>query len=355
MVNSEDNYARDKNIGFSTSRERSSDAHRNNIVPFGLARLSKEMEIEHAESEIDQIDEEIASLKRVIALLRKRRSALKFLSTQEKSLFAPIRKLSQDVLQYLFLVCQWNLEEDGCIPACKSVAFVRTITQVCVHWWSVALSCPALWSRIFIDERGQCEVDNSMVGPFVETCISLSRETPLYLGIWSDPPASVYTDSCIQGIVGTAHRWEVISIGCEELFDDIMTNVLPHVTFSYPKDLRIWRLPRSINLNPSPMLTRLRVSCFADNGFVLSLQAAPSLTHLYTHELEDLQALLGVDFPWVQITHFKSSGNIYLKEELATILGMIPNLTYFKLIGETMMVDCITLPRLRTLVVGTDR
>ncbi|KAF8995224.1 hypothetical protein BDQ17DRAFT_1186208, partial [Cyathus striatus] len=103
--------------------------------------------VENAESEIDQLGEEIVGLRRKIDSLRKRCIALQKFTTQEKSLLAPIRKLPQDVLQHLFLECQWHIEEDVCNPR----AFVRIITQVCAHWRSVALACPALWSRISIN------------------------------------------------------------------------------------------------------------------------------------------------------------------------------------------------------------
>ncbi|KAF9003536.1 hypothetical protein BDQ17DRAFT_1355519 [Cyathus striatus] len=124
MVTSADDPTRPKNVEFISPYEKCiscgqnsgpkyslaelrgpSDALRKNIVPSSVERLSKKIEIERAESEIDQLDKEIVGLSRVIASLRRRKSALQNVTTQEKSLLAPIRKLSPDILRHLFLVC----------------------------------------------------------------------------------------------------------------------------------------------------------------------------------------------------------------------------------------------------------
>ncbi|KAF9003546.1 hypothetical protein BDQ17DRAFT_1279524 [Cyathus striatus] len=332
----------------------SSDVLRNNIVPYGFERVSTELEIENAESEIDQLGEEIDALERKIDSLRKRHIALQKFTTQKKSLLAPIRKLPQDVLQYLFLECQWHLEEDapGYISVCNPRAFIRIITQVCAHWRSVALSCPALWSRILIkevDDEAIYTFDDDIVGPFVEKCISLSREAPLHIDTWSDCPESLFADRCVKTIAEAAYRWEVIMIADGVLFENIMAQIPAHLIFDQLKDLRIWRSCQAIQLNPSPVLTRLYVN---NTRNAISLQAAPLLSHLETRDLKNPDAFFKSDCPWNQITHFRSYKNHYSEEQLAVILQMMPNLKFFALIGDTKMIECITLSQLLILRIG---
>ncbi|KAF8994161.1 hypothetical protein BDQ17DRAFT_1224825, partial [Cyathus striatus] len=117
-------------------------------IPIDVELQSVQNEISHAESEILQLDAEIDRLEQVVSSLKQRRNELQNFKIQKQSLFAPIRKLPEDVLEYLFLACQWHLEPDGYIQACNRDTFVGTVTQICVQWHSVALSCRKLWSRI---------------------------------------------------------------------------------------------------------------------------------------------------------------------------------------------------------------
>ncbi|KAF9003537.1 hypothetical protein BDQ17DRAFT_480574 [Cyathus striatus] len=150
----------------------------------------------------------------------------------------------------------------------------------------------------------------------------------------------------------SAHRWEVIIIGNGKLFDAIMNQIPPRVTFPRLKDLRVWRLPCSVHLNSSPALTHLGVSCSENIGAMISLQAAPSLSYLFTHALEGPEALVGFGLPWNQIIHFESSKNDFLEEQLPAILQMMPNLISFTFIGKMVVNGYITLPHLRTLRIG---
>ncbi|KAF8990535.1 hypothetical protein BDQ17DRAFT_1207959, partial [Cyathus striatus] len=94
---------------------------------------------------IRQLDAEIARLQHVVASLQQRRNVLERFKNQEKSLFAPIRKLPDDLLQNLFLVCQQHLGRDGFIDVFDRNSFVRTITQICAYWRFIAYSCPQIW------------------------------------------------------------------------------------------------------------------------------------------------------------------------------------------------------------------
>ncbi|KAF9003666.1 hypothetical protein BDQ17DRAFT_1409051, partial [Cyathus striatus] len=83
-----------------------SDMHRNNVIPTGFEREVAESNISYSASEISRLDREIARLQHSLEALQQRRDALRQFELQERSLFAPIRKLSEDVLRQIFLESQ---------------------------------------------------------------------------------------------------------------------------------------------------------------------------------------------------------------------------------------------------------
>ncbi|KAF8995225.1 hypothetical protein BDQ17DRAFT_1430485 [Cyathus striatus] len=314
-----------------------SETQRANDMSSGLERELKKLEINDAESEIVRLDTE----------------ELQQFSAQERSLLAPIRKLPQDVLQYLFVMCQRHLERDngGMFDICNPNAFIRTITQICVYWQSLAYSCPELWSRISISHIRDTESKKiTMVASFLERCILLSGKTTLHLFISSACTPHIIGDRCIQAIARCANRWEVINIRNGNIFDAIMAHIPLHVTFVRLKDLRLWGLHCPVQLRATPTLTRLSVGGSRDPGVIVSIQSAPLLFHSYTYGLTHLKAFF-INYPWTQITHFESHSNEFTPEELSEILQAMPNLSWFTIYGKSNISKRITLPQLQTLAV----
>ncbi|KAF8996920.1 hypothetical protein BDQ17DRAFT_1363900 [Cyathus striatus] len=83
----------------------------------------------------------------------------------------------------------------------------------------------------------------------------------------------------------------------------------------------------------------------------MSLRSAPLLSHFDIYGLKHPKQLF-INFPWSQITHFKSRSNEYSGEELDDVLQMMPNLVSFTLDGEIFMTTCISLLKLQTFTLG---
>ncbi|KAF9241054.1 hypothetical protein BU15DRAFT_73539 [Melanogaster broomeanus] len=118
-------------------------------------------------------DNEIALLKLSICALLTRRNAL-----------LPVSRLPYEILATIFLYQAYYFYEDprysgmwGSAPPWANVSYV------CRHWRSVALSCPSLWSFLFVSSpRG------------TEELLSRSKTVPLRIridGVFSDQEAMI--------------------------------------------------------------------------------------------------------------------------------------------------------------------
>ncbi|RXW17387.1 hypothetical protein EST38_g8467 [Candolleomyces aberdarensis] len=78
--------------------------------------------------------------------LAQRRKALQASIHDYETVLAPIRLLSQDILQYIFLL---TLPDDR-NPGMSSKESPLLVSQVCSTWRQAALTAPCLWSRLHI-------------------------------------------------------------------------------------------------------------------------------------------------------------------------------------------------------------
>ncbi|KAF9009932.1 hypothetical protein BDQ17DRAFT_1273594, partial [Cyathus striatus] len=102
--------------------------------------------LEASTKEIRHLDHEIARLDKQLDILKEKRSKVQDLLEQYQALVSPARRLSQDVLEEIFLAC---LPEDR--NPCMTVTEAPILlTRICSSWRSIALSSPRLWSAIHI-------------------------------------------------------------------------------------------------------------------------------------------------------------------------------------------------------------
>ncbi|RXW17382.1 hypothetical protein EST38_g8469 [Candolleomyces aberdarensis] len=88
----------------------------------------------------------LATVEEELAVLEQKRRALQASIGNYETILAPIRLLSTDILQYIFLL---TLPDDR-NPAMSSKESPLLVSQVCSTWRQAALTAPRLWSRLHI-------------------------------------------------------------------------------------------------------------------------------------------------------------------------------------------------------------
>ncbi|KAF8991060.1 hypothetical protein BDQ17DRAFT_1546989 [Cyathus striatus] len=334
---------------FFTNLRGPSEAHRSNIVPTGQERELVLSNISYAQSEISRLDEEIPHLKKSLEILQQRRDALLQFEFQEQSLLAPIRKVSEDILRYIFLQLQLD-SVDGIFISYSSEPSIRNIIQVSAYWRSIAESYAELWSRVSFDVSYYTKLqERNNVEHFLEKCILLSGESPISIYF-----RSLYIDDlstyCIQAIAGCSHRWKEISAS-GAAFEVIAPYIPPDTPFSCLTSLiftDLDDLKSPVSLNPAPQLISLAVRDVFNPIFHISIPSMPSLTHMSFNYICNPSTVIK-NLPWSQITQFTSYENGFMDEELPCILKCMSKLTTLNLRGPLMTSEVIILPHLERL------
>ena len=96
------------------------------------------------EHDIEEYDLAIARLQSAIVSLKSQRDSAKDYVSRHKSLLAPIRRLSNDVLLEIFTyVCSRTILNTS---RCFTILHQFDLCQVCKHWRSLVNATPLLWS-----------------------------------------------------------------------------------------------------------------------------------------------------------------------------------------------------------------
>ncbi|KAF9003682.1 hypothetical protein BDQ17DRAFT_483875 [Cyathus striatus] len=339
---------------FSTTIEGLSDILSNHFMS-DLNRQSTLAHITQTEEKILEVDQEIYLLQQIVASLQNGKAQLELFKARKESLLAPIRKLPDDVLRYLFVMCQWHLsEDDGYIETIKSDTFVRRITQISSHWRSVAISCPELWSRIYVDCHEDDRAATDMIESFLPKCLSLSKEVPLSISFSyrAIPWMKRYDNICLEAIAKCAHRWKAFEFGQDCLFPELSVFIPAGASLPKLESLIMNRLSHPVSLNPSPALKFLCVDrdyCADNPDMTVSFQSAPSLTNLIIRKTNNIQKMF-IDMPWEQIIHFGCWENDFKEEEFFDLFNAMPNLTSLEIRGRAF--NCnrnVILPSLQLL------
>ncbi|KAF8990203.1 hypothetical protein BDQ17DRAFT_1433969 [Cyathus striatus] len=287
-----------------------------------LDRQSTLAHITQTEEKILEVDQAIYLLQQVVTSLQNGKDQLELSKARKQSLLTPIKKLPDNVLRYLFVVCQWYLSEDyGNIEPIKSDTF-RAI-----------------------------------------------------------PWMKRYDNICLEAIVKRVHQWKALDFDADCLFPELSAFIALGVPLPKLESLAMNRLSHPISLNPTPAPKFLCVDrnyCGDDPDMTVSFQSASSLTNLMIRNTNNIQKMF-IDMPWEQIIDFRCWENDFKEEEFFDISNAMPNLTSLRLligtfgfhrqvilpslqllstkenwmgkVGPNHILDFITTPQLRSFVV----
>ncbi|KAF8997443.1 hypothetical protein BDQ17DRAFT_858716 [Cyathus striatus] len=90
------------------------------------------------------IDAEIDQLQRQVDLLQEKRSILHGFAEQHRALLSPARKLTQDIIEEIFIAC---LPENR-TPYMSAMEAPMLLTRICSSWRRIALSTPRICTKL---------------------------------------------------------------------------------------------------------------------------------------------------------------------------------------------------------------
>ncbi|KAF8978683.1 hypothetical protein BDQ17DRAFT_1439968 [Cyathus striatus] len=96
--------------------------------------------------EVHTIDVEINQLHRQLEILQAKRLKISDLAEQHRALLTPVRRLSCDILEAIFLAC-FPTDRNPCMTATEAPML---LTQISSSWRNIAHSAPRLWAAIHI-------------------------------------------------------------------------------------------------------------------------------------------------------------------------------------------------------------
>lgn len=151
------------------------------------------------QAELLQIDNEIKHLQ------RHRQNIIQAMSEQ-KSLLAPIRRIPEDVLSEIFMLCP---EPPPATSFLKNKA-PFLLTQVCSRWRAVALSTQALWSSMIFDSEFGASPG------LLQLWLLCSGGHPLDLDLSSLPSATKSAHNrrtaIIETLIEHQNRWQNVAL-----------------------------------------------------------------------------------------------------------------------------------------------
>ena len=178
---------------------------RSNRIPIAPERVELTELVSHAEKEILRYDQAIARLQKLIACLENDRERLKDEIKIAKSLLAPIRKLTPDILRQVFIAHGTSnilRPKPG-----KTTIPGFLVASICSHWRSVAIKTLRLWSNISI--KMQKTPHLFWQAELVHHILILSGESKLDIAIFVMP--GVAHPACISLLCKQAHRWQSLA------------------------------------------------------------------------------------------------------------------------------------------------
>lgn len=130
---------------------------------------------------LEQIKQDLAALDAKLAPQLERRSELVHILASLEELVHPIRRLSTDLLQEIFMACL----PDGHLPTLTVGEAPLLLTQVCRDWGELAKATPQLWTTIHLpvcpdDYRLECGAIS-----LVQSWFSAARYAPMSVSLWS--------------------------------------------------------------------------------------------------------------------------------------------------------------------------
>ncbi|KIJ39213.1 hypothetical protein M422DRAFT_258103 [Sphaerobolus stellatus SS14] len=250
---------------------------------------------------------------------------------RQRAIFAPIRRLPDDILMRIF--------EESAGPVTQYGTFAWTLTAVCKRWRAVGLACASLWSRIQFN-GAYWGID--VISDMFETALTQSRGALLDLTYVSPRKHTELVARIHKVFAASSHLWRTASF----TFDDTEENFT-------------WFTKADMSNLESLTITVNRYSFAWDFGYT------PKLKRLVLYQdliMRQTQRSIGTDgYIWSQLTHLSlgilTNLNLYLE-----ILQAAENLESLNVqmlsvnVGPPQSDDLVPLklPRIRKLCVGNE-
>lgn len=239
--------------------------------------------LSEAEADMARCDAEIFRLRSLVISLQNRREEMRIRRDGYNSLLAPIRRLPNEVLNDIFLLCRG--ENYLCGPGQSAVwpPLLLTLGEVCVYWRKTIVSTPSLWSAISVD------IDEEHEGPsfgLLDLYLRRSGQSPLTISLRIGYTEQEKAEQVLQRLIQHSHRWRYVTLYL---------------------DSNIFRGDTIMALRGKlPLLQRLELEADFDleeeeNPDNLELQAFESMPSMHTLHLGACSSRMML--PWAQVVH----------------------------------------------------
>ncbi|KAK7044495.1 hypothetical protein R3P38DRAFT_2608631 [Favolaschia claudopus] len=269
-----------------------------NAVPEGIERSL-------VRSYIDELETQLGSVQEGLISLQLRQEQLRETIQSYKASLSSIRRLPPEILGLIFSLVTPKPNSSRGFSMCSAPWL---FTRVCRFWSAVALSTPALWSRLdlHLDGMGQ----NGAI-PLAQLQIQRSQNTPLTVIIRHSSYMWFDSHLLLDVALSASERWAVAGI-----------HVSPILLQEMAKDRRFQSLTTlDISVDWS-------VDCISefDDTFWSVFSLTPKLKHLRALSW-DWRCFISPPFilPWAQLTRLTTSSTS--NTEALTILGKLSNVT----------------------------
>ncbi|KAF8999950.1 hypothetical protein BDQ17DRAFT_725843 [Cyathus striatus] len=250
----------------------------------------------------------------------------------QRSLLAPIRRLSEDVLIEIFSLLVSNPIDIG-----TREGHIWNLWRVSVHWREVLERTPQLWNKFQVGRR---DIRPETIARRINWCLKFSGTAPLSISL-HPPSDSVLPLLAVENIVRHANRLLYFSVG-----DDIICRA--------SEETNIQEIIQECGL------AQLRTLILKDLGWPMDTYrifwTATGLEDLRMSG-QNIDRLL--DMLWKRIKRLTMKSCRVRGEDLISVLKNMPGLEELTWIGNTVWSEptpsgeVTTLPLLHTLNVST--
>ncbi|KAK7044517.1 F-box domain-containing protein, partial [Favolaschia claudopus] len=145
------------------------------------ATVTDAVETNLVRSYIEELDLQMVSLDEALESLKLRKEQLRQTIKTYKACFAPIRRLPPEILGLIFSAVVQETASESLSLDMDDAPWL--LTRICRHWSAVALSNPALWSRLDLHLH---RIGEKGAVPLTRLQIERSQNMPLTLKIRDD-------------------------------------------------------------------------------------------------------------------------------------------------------------------------
>ncbi|KAK1231651.1 hypothetical protein PQX77_005217 [Marasmius sp. AFHP31] len=148
-----------------------------NVVTDFDQRLIKQILID-GDEELKKCDTELNRLNAIIGVQSKRAGIQKEMETY-RALLSPIQRMPPEILTEIFMLCVMDIKN------LHAMEDIMMISVVCGRWRELALSVPALWSRIDLSIGRSCREDSNYprMRRYAETFLERSGNAQLAVAL----------------------------------------------------------------------------------------------------------------------------------------------------------------------------